>query len=86
MEIKYLVDEKNHIEIEVAGCDYSLLAILHEILSKEKEVVFATYSIGSPARDNPKFILKTKKKDAKKMLKEAIKTAIKDFEGLAKGI
>ena len=86
MEVKYLVDEKNHVEIEVAGCDYSILAIIHEILSKDKDVSFATYVIGSPARDNPKLVVKTKKKDAKKVLEAAIDSAIKEFESLAKGI
>ena len=86
MEIKFLVDEKHHVEGEVAGCDYSILALIHEKLSKDKDVAFATYVIGSPSRDNPKLVVKTKKKDAKKLIKSVIDDLVKEFENLSKAV
>ena len=86
MKLKYLVEEKNHIEFEIEDEEYSIPSVLKDILLENPEVEFATYIIGHPSRDPPKMILKTKKEDAKKVLKEAIKKAISDFEAIEKAL
>ena len=86
MKLKYIVEEKNHIEFELEGEEYSIPSILKDILLENPEVEFATYIMGHPSRDPPKMVVKTKKEDAKKVLKEAIKVAISDFEAIDKAL
>ncbi len=86
MNLKYIVEEKNHIEFELEGEEYSLPSVLKDILLENPDVEFATYVIGHPSRDPPKMVVKTKKEDAKKVLKEAIKIAINDFESIDKAL
>lgn len=86
MKLKYIVEEKNHIEFELEGEEYSIPSILKDILLENPEVEFATYIMGHPSRDPPKMVVKTKKEDAKKVLREAIKVAIGDFEAIDKAL
>lgn len=86
MNLKYVVDEKNHIEVEFLGEDYSIPAVLKEILLKNKDVEFVTYIVGHPSRDSPRLVLKTSKSDAKKILKEAVKEATETFEEMKKAL
>ena len=84
MKVKYLVDEEHHIEIELVGEEYSIPAVIKDILAKNKDVEFVTYVVGHPSRDNPKLVLKTRKKNAKQLLKDALAEAIKVFEDMKK--
>jgi DNA-directed RNA polymerase subunit L len=86
LNLKYIVEEKNHIEFELEGEEYSIPSVLKDILLEDPDVEFATYILGHPSRDPPKIVIKTKKKDAKKVLKEAIKKAISDFETIDKAL
>jgi DNA-directed RNA polymerase subunit L len=86
LNLKYTKEEKNHIEFELEGEEYSIPSILKDILLENPEVEFATYIMGHPSRDPPKMVIKTKKEDAKKVLKEAIKKAINDFETIEKAL
>ncbi len=82
MKLNYVVDEKNHIEVQFIGEDYSIPAILKDILADMKDVEFVTYIVGHPSRDPPKLVLKTNKKDAKEIFKKALATAIQTLEGM----
>jgi DNA-directed RNA polymerase subunit L len=86
LNLKYIVEEKNHIEFLLEGEEYSVPSFLKDILLEDPEVEFVTYIMGHPTRDPPKMVIKTKKKDAKKVLKEAIKKAINDFESIEKAL
>lgn len=76
MALKYIVNEKNHIEVEFEGEDITIPALLKEVLLNNKDVEFVTYLVGHPERDNPKLVIKTSKKDAKEVLKGAFNEAI----------
>ena len=80
MKLNFLVDEENHLEVQFIGEDYSIPGILKHILSENRDVEFVTYVIGHPSRDPPTLVLKTKKGNARKMLKEAVKEAIKELD------
>ncbi|MCX8200305.1 MAG: DNA-directed RNA polymerase subunit L [Candidatus Micrarchaeota archaeon] len=82
MKLNFVVDEKNHIEVQFIGEEYSIPAILKDILNDNKDVEFVTYVIGHPSRDPPLLVLKTKKNDARKVLKEALKEAITTLEDI----
>ncbi|MEM3364030.1 MAG: RpoL/Rpb11 RNA polymerase subunit family protein [Candidatus Micrarchaeia archaeon] len=82
MKVNFIVDEKNHIEVQFIGEEYSIPAILKDILSENKDVEFVTYVIGHPSRDPPLLVLKTKKGEARKLLKEALKEAIGTLEDI----
>lgn len=82
MKLNFLVDEKKHIEVQLIGEEYSVPAMLKEMLNGNKDVEFVTYVIGHPSRDPPTLILKTKKGDARKVLKEAIKETIEVLESI----
>lgn len=86
MNLKYIVEEKNHIEFLLEGEEYSIASLLKDILLEDSEVEFVTYVMGHPRRDPPKMVIKTKKKDAKNVLKDAIKKAISDFESIEKAL
>ncbi len=75
MKLNYVVDEKNHIEIEFIGEEYSVPAMLKDILLEKKGVEFVAYIVGHPSRDPPRLVLKTKNDDAKKILKMALDEA-----------
>lgn len=84
MKLNYTVNEKNHIEVEFIDEDYSIPAVIKDILLKNKDVEFATYVIGHPSKDHPKLIIKTKKDNAREVFKEAVKEAIETFEEIKK--
>ncbi|MGB9635171.1 MAG: RpoL/Rpb11 RNA polymerase subunit family protein [Candidatus Micrarchaeia archaeon] len=76
MTLKYVVNEKNHIEVEFEGEDITIPSLLKEVLLKDRNVDFVTYVTGHPERDNPKLVLKTNKKDAREVLKDAFESVI----------
>lgn len=80
------MEEKNHIEFELEGEEYSIPSVIKDILLENPDVEFATYIMGHPSRDPPKMVVRTKKGDAKKVLKDAIKKAIEDFEAIDKAL
>ncbi len=82
MKLNFTVDEKNHIEVQFIGEEYSIPSVLKDILIENKDVEFVTYVVGHPNRDPPKLVLKTKKGDARKLLKQAAKEAVETFEGM----
>ncbi len=83
MEIKVLVNEKNVIELELAGADQSLAQIIAEKLNKDKDVEFASYKVEHPILGLPTLYVRTKKADASKIVLETlegIKKELADFK------
>jgi DNA-directed RNA polymerase subunit L len=82
VKLNFTVDEKNHIEVQFIGEEYSIPSVLKDVLIDNKDVEFVSYIVGHPNRDPPKLVLKTKKGDARKLFKEAVKEAIETFESM----
>jgi DNA-directed RNA polymerase subunit L len=68
MEVKILVNEKNTLELELAGADQSLTQLLAEKMSSDKDVEFASYKVEHPLVANPKLLVRTKKGDPTKLV------------------
>ncbi|VVC01924.1 DNA-directed RNA polymerase subunit L [uncultured archaeon] len=77
MAVKFIVKEKNTIEIEVSGVDTSLLNLLVEKLNNTSGVEFAAYKSEHPLIGSPKLIVKTKSADAATVTVKALEE-IKD--------
>lgn len=84
MEIEILTKEKNMIELEFEDVDHSVLQLLVEKLNTEKDVEFVSYKLEHPVLRKPKFVLKTKKKEAIKLFQSALADAKKDLETFKK--
>ncbi len=81
MEIKFLTDEKNEIEVELPNL--TLVELLRVYLSNISDVEFVAwkrehYSV------NPVIKVKTKSGDAKAVVKEAISKVLADLDDLKK--
>lgn len=86
MEVKYLKQEKNEIDVELDNL--TIAEILRVYLNKDDSVEFAAWRREHPSK-SPVLKIKTKGKTAKKALQDAIalieKEADKLVEGLKKG-
>ena len=83
MEIEFIVDEKDHIELFFRGEDASFPQALRERLLEEDGIEFVAVVRGHPTADPPKLVLKTKGKDAKALLKSATKELQKEAHAIA---
>lgn len=77
MEVKYLVQEKNVVEFEIPNL--TVAEILRVYLNNDSEVTFVAWK-----RDHytttPVLKVKTKSKDAKAVIKAAIKSIVSDLD------
>ena len=73
MAVKFLVKEKNQIEIEITGIDTSLLYYLVEKLNATSGVEFAATKKEHPLIDVQKLIVKTKSGNAAEITLKALK-------------
>lgn len=83
MDLEIIKEEKDWVEIEV-DVDQSLLGWLVDKLNKDKNVVFAACKKEHPQVGKPKLILRTKGKDAKKLLISTIEESEKEVEKFSK--
>ena len=74
MELRLVTKTNTKLEIEVIGENDTLLNLLKQKLLADPSVETATYVMGHPYLDTPKFILKTKSGKADVALKNAAKT------------
>jgi DNA-directed RNA polymerase subunit L len=79
MEIKILRSDKEEFEVEVDNL--TLVELLRSYLIKDSEVSFAAWKRNHPT-ENPILLVKTKGKDAKKLVNSAISEIIKDLDGI----
>lgn len=86
MEMRFIQKDKNLIEFECEKADHSILQLLAEKLNNQDGVEFAAYKIEHPMLKKPKFIIKTKKKEASAFLLEALKSIQQDFEEFRKKV
>jgi DNA-directed RNA polymerase subunit L len=83
MELEVKTSKKNLLEFNIKGERHTLPNLLRNKLLKENDVTFVSYTLRHPQDTEAEFVLRTNKKEAKKVLLEACKqiTAdLKDFE------
>jgi DNA-directed RNA polymerase subunit L len=78
MDIKFLVDKKDEVEVEIPSL--TLVELLRVYLNEDEGVEFAAWKRDHPSK-NP--ILKVKSKDAKKSVKSAIEAVVKDLDKIS---
>lgn len=77
MVLKILSSSKEEIEIEVSNI--TIAEILRVYLNKDDDVIFAAWKREHPTK-NPVLLVKTKGKNPKKSIEEAVKHLDKDLE------
>jgi len=77
MDIKILKNSKEEVEIEVDSL--TIAEILRVYLNKDSSVNFAAWKREHPT-ENPKLLVKTKGKTAKKAVADAVNAIIKDLD------
>jgi DNA-directed RNA polymerase subunit L len=77
MEMKILRSEKNEAEIEFESL--TLAELLRVYLNKDSSVVFAAWKREHPTK-NPILLVKTKGKDVKKSVGDAVSVITKDLD------
>jgi DNA-directed RNA polymerase subunit L len=82
MEIKVLESEKTKLRIELVGKTNTMANILVKALWNDSDVDVAGYNVMHPQTSNAIVVLETKKKDAKKVLLDAIASVKKDSKDL----
>lgn len=80
MELKFLKAEKNEIEVEFDST--TLIEILRVYLNKDSDVTFVAWR-RAHATVKPVLKVKTKSKDVKVVLKNAIKVISEDLDSIA---
>ena len=81
MEIKILESLKNEIKIEIESL--TIAELLRVYLNEDSAVTFAAWKREHPT-ENIKLLVKTKDKDPKKIISNAISTITKDLERVEK--
>ena len=81
MNINYLTEEKNEIEVEIDNP--TIVEIIRVYLNKDSDVSLAVWKREHPSK-NPVLKIKTKGKTAKKALTDAISNLDKDLDKLEK--
>ena len=83
MDLEMKVSKKDHLEFIVKGQRHTLPSLLKSRLLKDGDVKFVAYTLKHPLDKDVRFILKTDKKEAKKVLLDACKDIsgeLDDFE------
>ena len=80
MKLQAIVNEKNHLEFKLTGERHTLPNLLRSRLAKDADVTFVAYKLKHPLSDEALFIVKTKSKDAKKVVLDACKTITDDLD------
>lgn len=80
MEIRLINKTDNKLEIEVIGENDTLLNLLKQRLLEDASVETASYIIGHPNLDNPRFIVHMKKGKPDAALKNAAKELRGQFD------
>lgn len=79
MQIQYLKEEKNELEIEISSA--TIAELLRAYLNQDDFVLLAAWRREHPTK-NPKLKIKTKDKTAKKALNDAVSRIEKDLDKL----
>lgn len=80
MELRLVSKTDKKMEIEVIGENDTLLNLLKQRLLQDANVETATYIMGHPYLDNPKFIVETRSGKPDAALKNAAKDLRQQFD------
>lgn len=84
MAVNFIVNEKNHIEMEITDVDASLLYYLVEKLNSTNGVEFAATKKDHPLLGGQKLIVKTKSASAAEVTLKALKEIEEETEEFKK--
>ena len=80
MEIRILNKEtEQSLELEMVGADETVLEPLKQKLLQDGDVLVASYTMGHPLLENPRFFVKVSKGRATAVLRKAAKSISKEF-------
>jgi len=79
MKLIFEKKEKEEVRIFFEDEDYTLVNVLKAKLLEDKDVVIAGYQKDHPLQKGIRFIVKTKGKDAVKIIKSAVKELSKEW-------
>lgn len=80
MEIKVKSKDKDSIELEILGEREAVLNHLRQKLLEDKNVAYATYTMGHPELEHPSLFIKVKDGKPKAALKRAVDSIINELE------
>jgi DNA-directed RNA polymerase subunit L len=80
MEIVFVEDTKHKLVFELKGADHGFCNALKKELWNDAAVTLASYTINHPLVGVPRFILETKNKEARDILKKAVDRLKKNAE------
>jgi DNA-directed RNA polymerase subunit L len=86
MQLKVIESNRYELKIEIGGEGHSFCNLLRKTLLEEPSVDSAGYSIDHPLLASPIFILKTKKRQANVVLREALEKMLARTEEFRKKI
>ncbi len=84
MEPKVIESSKYELKIEIVGEGHSFCNLLRKTLLEEPAVEFAGYSIDHPLLANPVFTLRTKRRQANVVFREALEKMLARAEEFRK--
>ncbi|MGQ4870434.1 MAG: DNA-directed RNA polymerase subunit L [Candidatus Thorarchaeota archaeon] len=84
MEPRVLESSRYELKIEIVGEGHSFCNLLRKTLLEEPAVEFAGYSIDHPLLANPVFTLRTKRRQANVVLREALEKMLARTEEFRK--
>ncbi len=83
MEFRILNKETEQaLELEMVGVDETVLEPLKQKLLQDGDVLVASYTMGHPLLENPRFFVKVSKGKATGVLRKAAKAISKEFAEL----
>lgn len=82
MEIEFIKKAANHVEFKLVGETHTFANLLKSHLVDDPNVEFVAYKLEHPTDKDAMFILKTKGKEAKKVLMDVAKRVQEDVEEL----
>lgn len=82
MEIEFTKKAANHVEFKLVGETHTFANLLKSHLVDDPNVEFVAYKLEHPSDKDAMFIVRTKGKDAKKVLLDAAKRVQEDVEEL----
>lgn len=74
MKLNIKTKEPHYVEMEIVGGDRAFPEAIREIILKDSDVEFASYTVDHPQVGIPLLIVRTKKKNPIIVIKNAIKT------------
>lgn len=86
MELEVLKNESDFLEFKIKGERHSFPNLLKAILLKDSNVAFAAYTLEHPQDSDAKFAVRTKGKNAKKALQDAVESISEELSSFEKAL